>query len=285
MSTASQSRQRVIGPPVTASTRVVSAAPQSVRSVMIEVGGILLLAYKVFSSAVRHPRGYWGMVRDELYHTLKIAWLPMILSVFCFGFFVGILSLTFLVLIGANYVYGPIMLTTCMRDFTTWINAMVVAGVIGAALTADLGARKIREELDALEVLGVDPIRTIVLPRVLSTIFLTALLSIVAVVVALLDTGVAVNTLGHLPFADYFSNVFNNVTPIEVLSVVVDSTLIGIIISIVCSYKGLNASGGSMGVGRAVNQAVVVSFVGIWILQFLYQGILLGLFPSLGTAR
>lgn len=276
---------RAPGPPQTVATRVVGHVPAGPRGFVAEVGGMLQLAREVLWSAVRHPRGYWGDVRDEMYRALRISWLPIIMAVFCFGMFVGILSLVFLVLIGANYQYGPVMLTTSMRDFSMWINAMVVAGVVGAAMTADLGARRIREELDALEVLGVNPVRALVLPRVISVTIMTGLLSIISVVIAIVDSAVATGYMGHLPLGDYLSNVFNNVTPPEVVVFVVQPTLSGLIIGLVCAYKGLNAKGGAIGVGRAVNQAVVIAFVGIWVLQFAYTAVVLALFPTLETAR
>lgn len=273
------------GPPQTVTSRMVGHVPGGIRGFVSEVGGMFQLLRQILWSAVRYPRGYWGDVRDEIYNSLRLSWLPMVIGVFCFGLFVGILSLIFLLLIGANYLYGPVFLTTSMRDFSMWINAMVVAGVVGAALTADLGSRRIREELDALEVLGVNPVRALVLPRVISVTILTGLLSIVSVVIAIADSAVATAYMGHLAFGDFLSNVFNNVTPEAVVIFVVQATLSGLIIGVVCAYKGLNAKGGAIGVGRAVNQAVVIAFVGIWVLQFGYTAVVLALFPTLGTAR
>lgn len=271
--------------PPTAASRAVGLLPAGVRTLGGEVGGMAQLAGKLLWSAIRHPRGYWRAVLDETYRTLKVASVPMILSVFCYGLFVGVLALTWLRLIGANYLYGPTMVTSSMRNFSTWINAMVVAGVVGAALTADLGARRIREELDALEVLGVDPVRTLVLPRVVSATIITGLLSVVSITVSIVDTGVSTYYVSHLPFSDYFGTVFNNLTPVEEISYLVNNTLIGFLIGVVCAYKGLHTKPGAIGVGRAVNQAVVVAFLGIFVVQFVYQAIVLALFPTMGTMR
>lgn len=273
-------------PPSSPASRVVSVLPGGVVGLGTEIGGMTQLAGQVLWSAVRYPVGYWTAVRDELYRTIRLIWLPMVASVFCFGMFIGILGLTFMLLIGANYLYGPLMLVESMRDFSIWINAMVVAGVVGAAVTADLGARRIREEIDALEVLGIDPVRSLIVPQVVSTTILTALLSIVSVAVAIADSAASTSFMGHMSAGVYFSNVFNDVTPAAVVSFFVDSILCGFIIAVVCAYKGFYAKGGSIGVGRAVNQAVVISFVGIWVLQFFYSAIVLGLFPAISdTAR
>jgi len=88
-----------------------------------------------------------------------------------------------------------------------------------------------------------------------------------------------------MPAADFYSNLFANISGIEIASVVVNSILVGLLIGTVCLYKGLNASGGASGLGRSVNQAVVTSFVAIWILQLAYNALFLGLFPDLGVMR
>src|SRR3954468_4413331 len=78
------------------------------------------------------------------------------------------------------YPYGGVFILASVREFAPFVTAVVVAGVAGTAITADLGARKIREELDALQVLGVDPIKNLVVPRFLSLMIITGLLDIFA---------------------------------------------------------------------------------------------------------
>src|SRR3546814_13099609 len=88
---------------------------------------------------------------------------------------------------GASQLFGPLLFLQSIRTFTMWINSMVVAGVIGTALTADVGARKVREEIDAMMVMGIDPVRDLAVPRVLSITFITTQLALPSQLVTLLS--------------------------------------------------------------------------------------------------
>ena len=136
---------------------------------------------------------------------------------------------------------------------------MVVAGVAGTAITADLGARKIREELDALQVLGVDPIKNLVVPRVLALMVATALLDIFALVFGIAG-GIITMLLYNQPLGGFIATLFSNASITDLWGSVLMCSIFGATIAVVCAYKGMSASGGAAGVGRAVNQAVVISF-------------------------
>lgn len=248
-------------------------------------GGFTELGCKVVGSAVRRPVGYWTAVRDEMYGVLRVSWFPMTLAVFTFGLMVGILGLNFTTLLGAANRYGQYFFIVNVREFTPWINSMVVAGIVGAALCSDLGSRKVREELDALDVLGVDPVRELVLPRIVSVTVLTPLLMVVSLLIGVVCALVSSVTYGSVPAGEYFATVYANLTVVEIAVAVIKSLVIGFVIGIVCSYMGLNASGGAAGVGRAVNRAVVISFALVFIVDLIVNLIALGLFPEMQTVR
>lgn len=259
--------------------------PRQVLGPVSEVGALAGLGARVLWSAVRRPLGYWGFVRDELYRILKLCWFPMILAVFAFGMMIAILGINFIGLLGATNRYGQYFFIFNLREFTPWINSMVVAGIVGAAICSDLGARKVREELDALQVLGMDPVRELVLPRVVAATIMTPLLMLVSVVIGIVTGVLGVMSFGSVPAGDYFADLFANVTTVELVVAVLKSTIIGFVIGTVCAYKGINASGGAMGVGRAVNQAVVIAFAMVFLVDLSLNMISLGLFPQMQTVR
>jgi phospholipid/cholesterol/gamma-HCH transport system permease protein len=249
---------------------------------MNQTGEMALLLAAVTFDALRRPRGYWGDVRDQMYVILKLCWLPMAISCFAFGFGApGLQALNFFSLFGVPERLGSFFIMASVREFAPWINAMVVAGVVGTAITADLGARKIREELDAMEVLGVDPVRELVLPRVIALTVMTGLLDIVALVFGVLGGFAAAVSVGGATPAAFIDNFFDNATVADLAGSVVKTALFGLIIAVVCCYKGLKAAGGPAGVGRAVNQAVVIAFAGVWIFNYVFTTILLGSNPGM----
>ncbi len=247
-----------------------------------QTGEMLWLFVLVAREAVVRPRDYWGDVRDQMYSILRLCWVPMIISTFAFGFGApGLQALNFFAIFGIPERLGSFFIMASVREFAPWINAMVVAGVVGTAITADLGARRIREEIDAMEVLGVDPVRTLILPRVVALFFMTGLLDIVALLFGTLGGFVAAVGVGNATPAAFIDNFFDNATLPDLWGSVLKTALFGLIVGVVCCYKGFRAEGGPAGVGRAVNQAVVIAFAGIWIFNYVFTTILLGLNPGM----
>ncbi|NEN77876.1 ABC transporter permease [Nocardioides zeae] len=264
---------------------VLGRVPAAVRTPVLEAGGMILLLGRIVHSAVRHPRGYWGSVVDEMYLTIRQAWIPIAAALFGFLMFMSILTVQFFAMAGASQLFGPLLFLQSIRTFSMWIDSMVVAGVIGTALTADVGARKVREEIDAMEVMGIDPVRDLAVPRVLSITFITTLLAIPSMLITMFSMQIGAAYVAGMPASHFYSNLFSNMSPVEVASVVANHFLVGLLIGTICCYKGLNASGGAIGLGRSVNQAVVLSFVAVWILQLAYNSLLLGVVPGLGAFR
>jgi phospholipid/cholesterol/gamma-HCH transport system permease protein len=249
------------------------------------LGGITELGSRVVASGVKRPTGYWRAVIDEMYSVLKVGWFPIIASITTFGLMVGIHCINFAKIPGAPARCGEYFFIINIREFTPWINSLVIAGVIGAAICADLGARKVREELDALEVLGVYPVRELVLPRIVSVTLLTPMFMIISVMVIMVDALISSASYGYVLPADYFSLVFDNLTVTELVAAILKAVISGFLIGIISAYKGLTASGGAIGVGRAVNQAVVIAFIGVYVFSGVFNMILQGLFPILQTTR
>ncbi|WP_200958858.1 MlaE family ABC transporter permease [Nocardioides sp. Root190] len=251
-------------------------------TVLVPAGEMGVLLGTVVWSAVRHPVGYWGEVRDLMFSMLKLCWIPMAISTVTFGFGApGLQGGNIYNLFGIPERLGSFFIMASVREFAPWINAMIVAGVVGAAMTADLGARKIREEIDAMEVLGVDPIRDLIVPRVIAVTIMTGLLDLVALIFGCIGGYIAAVPILGASSGAFLSSFFANATVTDLWGSVLKTTIFGLVIAIVCCYKGLTVKGGPIGVGRAVNQAVVISFAAIFIINTLFTSILLGMNPDM----
>jgi phospholipid/cholesterol/gamma-HCH transport system permease protein len=171
------------------------------------------------------------------------------------------------------------------REVCTWITMMIFAGVAGAAVTADLGSRKIREELDALDVLGIDRIRQVVVPRVVAMVIAAVVLGLVSLfIVQIVNYTLAPHHL-HYTHGIFKDQVKRSILPVDLYAVLVKHVFIGFFVGIVSCQKGLSAKGGAEGVGRAVNQTVVICFFGIWLFNSLFQFAFLTLFPNSSILR
>src|SRR5437588_12075412 len=151
------------------------------KSLLEEVGNMVILTGKTVVAAVRPPFPYGPEFVGQLMFSLRLCWLPLLISTVAFGYeATGLQAADFLVLFGALDRLGGFFVLASIREFAPFVTAIVLAGVAGTAITADLGARKIREELDALQVLGVDPIKNLVVPRFLALMLVTGLFDIYA---------------------------------------------------------------------------------------------------------
>jgi phospholipid/cholesterol/gamma-HCH transport system permease protein len=251
------------------------------KSLFEQVGDMMILTAKTVVSAIRPPYPYGGEFIGQFLFALQLCWFPMMISTLAFGFGApGLQAANFLSLFGALDRLGGFFVLASIREFAPFVTAVVVAGVAGTAITADLGARKIREELDALQVLGVDPIKNLVVPRFLALMLITGLMDIYALIFGIVG-GIAAEILYNEPLGGFFATLFSNASVTDLWGSVLKTTLFGAIIAIVCSYKGMTASGGAEGVGRAVNEAVVIAFMGVFAFNYVFTQTLLATHPEL----
>jgi phospholipid/cholesterol/gamma-HCH transport system permease protein len=255
------------------------------RNLLTEVGDMMILTGRTIVSALRPPYPYGGEFVSQFLFALRLCWLPLAISAVAFGYGApGMQAANFLVLFGALDRLGGFFVLASIREFAPFVVAVVMAGVAGTAITADLGARKIRDELDALRVLGVDPVKSLVVPRFLALMILTGLLDVYAVLFGIVG-GVIATVVNGAPLGPFWATFFSNASITDLWGSVVKCTLFGAIIAIVCCYKGMTASGGAEGVGRAVNQAVVIAFLGVFAFNYVFTQTLLATHPEITVPR
>jgi phospholipid/cholesterol/gamma-HCH transport system permease protein len=244
---------------------------------------MVILTGRTIVAAVRPPYSYGGEFAGQFMFALRLCWFPLLISTIAFGYEApGLQAANFLTLFGALDRLGGFFVLASIREFAPFVTAIVLAGVAGTAITADLGARKIREELDALQVLGVDPVKSLVVPRFLALMLVTGLFNIYALLFGIFG-GILATLVNHAPIGPFFITLFNNADTTNLWGSVLKTTLFGAIIAIVCCYKGMTASGGAEGVGRAVNQAVVIAFLGIFAFNYAFTQSLLATHPEITT--
>jgi len=182
--------------------------------------------------------------------------------------------------LGAPDRVGPGVYIGLLRELGTWLTYMILAGVVGSALAGDLGARRIREELDALNVLGVDQMRTLIVPRVVAITVSGLILSLIVVAVNEVGCLLLNQVTIHQPMRAQLEGVFLNMNQYDLFAALLKHAILGCFIGVVACQKGLSARGGAEGVGRAVSETVVITFVGIWLINSLFNTGYLTLVPD-----
>lgn len=242
------------------------------------VGGLFAFALDVFRGLFRRPFQTREAIQ-QAWFIASVTIVPTALVSIPFGAVIALQIAGLLKQFGAASFSGSASVLAVVREAGPIVCALLIAGAGGSAIAADLGARKIREELDAMMVLGIDPIQRLVVPRVIAcmlvAVFLNGLVSVVGV-------------MGGY----YFNVVLQDGTPgaylasftalaqlSDLWSGMVKALVFGLMAAIVASYKGMNAKGGPKGVGDAVNEAVVITFILLFLVNFVMSAIYLQLFP------
>lgn len=232
------------------------------------IGGFFAMVLDVLVLLPRKPFAWrefvlqsWFVARVSLLPTLMLAIPYTVLVVFTFN----ILLLEF----GAADFSGVTAAYATVTQVGPIVTVLVVAGAGATAMCADLGARTIREELDALRVMGVNPLQSLVVPRVLAATAVATLLSSMVIMVGL--------------FGGFFFSVFiQHVTPgaygagmtvltgvPDVILATIKAALFGLAAGLIACYKGISVDGGPAGVGNAVNETVVYTVVALFAINII----------------
>ena len=256
-----------------------------VKNALEQVGDVMVLTGKTILSALRPPYPYGMEFVQQFLFLLRLCWFPLTVSMVALSYGApGLQAGGFLEIFGSLDRLGGFFVLAVIREFAPFVTAIILAGVGGTAITADLGARKIREELDALQVLGVDPIKNLVVPRFLALMVVTTLFNAFAVIAGLFG-GVLASLTFNAPLGPFFSTLLSNATTTDLWGSTLKTALFGAIVAIVSCYKGMTASGGAEGVGRAVNQAVVISMLGVFAFNYVFTQTLLATNPDISVIK
>jgi phospholipid/cholesterol/gamma-HCH transport system permease protein len=249
------------------------------------LGGMTGLFLRFLSTVVTPPFPVRQTVIQMVF-MLRVTIGPVLLVNFFFGGgALGIGGPDLLSQLGALDRTSSFAAPGLLREFGVFLTGAVMAGVTGTTMTSELGARKIREELDALRVLGVDIVRYMVVPRVVGLVLVGLIILMLGFVAGVFGSLVFVTLIHHSSPASFLPQLLSNTSYIDLWGSALKTVLFALMIAVICCYKGLNVSGGSIGVGRAVNEAVVASLVGVFFLSLIFTYVFLGVFPDVSVNR
>jgi phospholipid/cholesterol/gamma-HCH transport system permease protein len=185
--------------------------------------------------------------------------------------------------IGAKSFTGSASVLAIIREASPIVCALLISGAGGSAICADLGSRKIRDEIDAMEVLGISPVQRLVVPRVLACMLISVALNGLVCVVGVAG-GYFFNVVlqGGTPGA-YLASFSALAQLPDLWTGEIKALIFGLLAGVVASYKGLNAGGGPKGVGDAVNQSVVITFMLLFAVNYVITTVYFQVVPAKGS--
>jgi phospholipid/cholesterol/gamma-HCH transport system permease protein len=216
---------------------------------------------------------------EQCWFIAKVTSLPVVLISIPFGVIIALHVGSLAQQLGAESHIGAAMVLAIVREAAPVATALLIAGAGGSAMTADLGSRRIRSELDAMEVMGVDPVHRLVLPRLFAATLVALLLDGVVSAAGILGGWVmAVPVQGGTSGA-YFASFTELAQLADFWSALVKAAIFGYLAAAIACHYGYNARGGPKAVGDAVNRAVVLTFIVLFFVNFILTALYFNLVP------
>ena len=202
--------------------------------------------------------------------------VPVCATIFPFGAVIGVQGMRILDLVTAHRMLSSLLSVLVIRELGPVLAAVLVAAQGGSSFAAELGAMRIKEEIDATEVMAVDPLGWHVVPRVAAMAIVVPVLTVLADAFGIFGGYVvAVYQYGQ-SHGVFMTNLVELIGVFDLAASAFKGLCFGVLIGLVASWRGYHASGGAAGVGRAVNDTVVISVVSILALNYVLSSALFG---------
>ncbi len=245
-------------------------------------GDVFALSLDTTRAAFRRPFAARETL-EQFWFVVSVSWLPALLVAIPFGAVIALQLGTLTVQVGAQSFTGAASVLAVVQQAAPIVTTLVVAGAGGAAICADLGSRAIKDEIDAMRVMGISPVQRLVVPRVIACILAAVLLNGLVSVVGVVG-GYFFNVIvqGGTPGA-YLAS-FTALAQMSDLWVgELKAVIFGFLAGIIACHRGLNTAPGPKGVGDSVNQSVVVTFLLLFFVNFVITTLYLQLVPGKGA--
>jgi phospholipid/cholesterol/gamma-HCH transport system permease protein len=238
-----------------------------------------LLAGRAVMNLFTAPR-YWSDIWAQM-DSIGVGSLPIVILT---GFFTGCVlalqSATALKEFGAVNKTGGLVALSMVKELGPVLTGLMVSGRNASGMASELGSMKVTEQIDAMRALGTDPLRKLVTPRLVATVFMLFFLTIISDAVGIAGGTLVSTTLVGLPWRAYVVDSYVGLVTGDVVAGMTKPLFSGFIIATVGCYFGLKTTGGTQGVGKATTEAVVYSSVFIIVVDFLVTRLMIGIFGS-----
>ena len=232
-----------------------------------ELGSMTLFLRQVLksTSSLKHYKS------ELLFQMYKVGTSAMAVTIIS-GLFVGAIFATQFYIqltgFGANSFIGGLNTSGTIRDLGPLLVAFMLAGKIGAFMSAELGTMRVTNQIDAIRCLGTDPFEYLLAPRFIAIVVMTLVLLFFALVISVAGGILALIVTANINPIEYVSKIPELVNSISILTGLAKSFVFGFLIAWICCYLGYTTTGGAKGVGITVNQTAVTTVVAIVLADF-----------------
>jgi phospholipid/cholesterol/gamma-HCH transport system permease protein len=233
-----------------------------------EVAQVTLFAFRFFKELFK-PRFEFNEIIKQSYLIGYKSFPLVAITGFIMGVVLTIQSRPTLVEFGAESWLPAMVAVSIIREIGPVITALIFAGKVGSGIGAELASMKVTEQIDAMEVSGINPFKYIVVTRIVAATLMLPMLVILADVVSLYGAYVGVNLKGDVSFHLFFLQVFAKLSFMDIFPAVIKTFFFGFAVALISCYKGYHATSGTEGVGKAANASVVLASLCVFIVDMI----------------
>jgi phospholipid/cholesterol/gamma-HCH transport system permease protein len=259
------------------------ALPGPIRNSLDAIGGMYSMgAASIYGlgSDIIHGEFQFAEFTERSWFLVNATLLPAMLVSIPLGVAIALQVGALAAQIGATSFVGAADAIGVLREASPIVTALLLAGVGGSAVCAELGSRTIREEIDAMIVLGLNPLRRLVAPLLVAGVFASLLLNLVVIFMCIFSAYVFDLAALHGTKGSFFGSFTQFATMSDFVTSEIKASIFGITAVLIAAYKGLNAKKGPTGVGEAVNQAVVITGIVLFAINLIVTEIFFALVPQ-----
>jgi phospholipid/cholesterol/gamma-HCH transport system permease protein len=233
-----------------------------------EITMLTRFAGRFFKEIIKPPYEFKEFIKQS--YLIGYKSLPLvIITGFIMGLVLTIQSQPTLAKFGAESWLPAMVAVSIIREIGPVITALIFAGKVGSSIGAELASMKVTEQIDAMEVSGINPFKYLIVTRVMAATLMLPVLVVLSDAVSLYGAYVGVNLKGDVSFDLFVVKVFEKLTFTDVFPAIIKTFFFGFMIAIIGCYKGYNSSKGTEGVAIAANSAVVSASLSIFILDMI----------------
>ncbi len=245
-----------------------NARVKAIKGFFEEVTNLTRFTMRFFKEVVKPPYEFNELIKQS--YLIGYKSLPLIaITGFIMGLVLTIQSRPTLAQFGAESWLPAMVAVSIIREIGPVITALIFAGKVGSGIGAELASMKVTEQIDAMEVSGINPFKYLVVTRVMAATLMLPLLVIISDVISLCGAYVGVNLKGDVSFDLFFVKVFEKLVFTDVFPAVIKTFFFGFVVALLGCYKGYNASKGTEGVAQSANASVVYASLMIFILDMI----------------
>jgi phospholipid/cholesterol/gamma-HCH transport system permease protein len=238
------------------------------KNIFTETGGIALFVIRFFKEAITPPFEVNEFLKQSYYIGYKSLTLVGITG-FIMGLVLTIQSRPTLVEFGAESWLPGMVALSLIKEIAPVITALICAGKIASGIGAELGSMKVTEQIDAMEVSGINPFKYLVVTRILAATFMIPVLVVFASAIGIAGGFAGINIHSDLTLVRYLSQVQSSLGFSDVFPAIAKTFFFGFFIGAIGCYKGYTAANGTESLGKAANEAVVTASLVVFIIDMI----------------